>query len=79
MFYFVLCSLSGVIERWRILAEAQGCVLLARKRIELMKQAYDSSKSLLQEGIYIYMRINLNHGDFYFYKITVFFTSVSWY
>ena len=45
-------SLSGVIERQRILAEAQGHVLLAMRRVELMKQTYDSGKSSLQEGIY---------------------------
>ena len=47
---YCVCSLSDVIERKRILAEAQGRVLLARRRIELMKQAYENRKSLLQEG-----------------------------
>jgi uncharacterized protein YbcI len=49
----ILCtvySLSGVIERKRILAEAQGRVLLSRRRIELMKQAYEDNKGLLHEG-----------------------------
>ena len=44
------CSLADVIGRKRALAEAQGCVLLARRRIELVKQAYENSKSLLQQG-----------------------------
>ena len=47
---YIICSLSDVIERRRILAEAQGRVLLARRRVELMKQAYEDRKSLLQEG-----------------------------
>ena len=68
MFYFVPCSLSGVIERRRILAEAQGRVLLARRRVELMKQAYDSSKSLLQEGIY---NENKTSGDFNFGSLLI--------
>ena len=47
---YCMCSLSDVIERRRILAEAQERVLLARRRVELMRQAYEDSKSLLQEG-----------------------------
>ena len=42
--------LSTFIERRMILAEAQGSVLLARRRVDLMKQAYDDSKVLLQRG-----------------------------
>lgn len=48
--YFAPHSLSRIIERKRILAEAQGRVLLARRRIELIKQVYESSKSSLQQG-----------------------------
>ena len=46
------CSLVDVIERRRLLAVAQGRVLLARRRIELVKQAYESSKGILQEGTF---------------------------
>ena len=42
--------LSTFIERRMILAEAQGSVLLARRRVDLMKQVYDDSKVLLQRG-----------------------------
>ena len=42
----------GAIERRRILAEAQGRVLLVRRRIELMKQAYENDKGILQEGTF---------------------------
>ena len=48
-----ICSLSDVIERKRILAEAQGRVLLAKRRLELVKEAYESSKVLVQQGKYI--------------------------
>ena len=39
-----------MIERKRLLAEAQGRVLLAQRRIEIVKQAYEDSKRLLHEG-----------------------------
>ena len=42
--------LSTFVERRMILAEAQGSVLLARRRVDLMKQVYDDSKVLLQRG-----------------------------
>ena len=42
--------LSTFVERRMILAEAQGSVLLARRRVDLMKQTYENSKMLLQQG-----------------------------
>ena len=45
-----VCSLTDVIGRKRTLAEVQGRVLLARRRIELVQQAYENSKGILQEG-----------------------------
>lgn len=46
----MLCSLYSVLERRSKLTEVQGHVLLARRRIERVKQAYDESKNLLQDG-----------------------------
>ena len=53
-------SLSEVIERKRVLAEAQGRVLLARRRVELIKQAYETSKTLLQEGKFDLVRCTVS-------------------